>query len=115
MRLFAQSSLGIDTGVVELFSEFEGGGSMWTRQGPRARSQDVIFSRPFQNAPVIQLGVLLWDVDTSVNFRAHTLAEDIRPDGFRLELRTWGDSRIARVQIGWTAFGPVADDSDWTL
>jgi hypothetical protein len=29
--------------------------------------------------------------------------------------RTWGDSRIARVRMSWTAFGEVKSDDDWDL
>jgi len=39
----------------------------------------------------------------------------VRIDGFDLVFRTWGDTKVARVRIGWIAIGPVKSDDDWEL
>lgn len=115
MRKFVRATLGIAQGEVALFSEFEDDGPMWTGDGPRERRQRIRFEEAFADTPIVQLGVALWDVDQSANFRAHTIAEKCAPDGFDIVFRTWGDTRIARVVIRWTAFGSAAQDDDWTL
>ncbi len=115
MRKFVRATLGIAQGEVALFSDFQDGGSMWTGDGPRERRHSVAFDEPFQDAPIVQLGLVLWDVHHGANLRTHTLAENVRPDGFDIVFRTWGDTRIARAVIGWTAFGTAVHDDDWTL
>ena len=36
-------------------------------------------------------------------------------DGFDLVFRTWGDTKVARVRIGWIAIGAVKSEDDWEL
>lgn len=115
MRKFPSSRLGIDHGDLEVFSEFKDGGPMWTGAGPRERRRDVRFSESFLEPPVVQATVTLWDTDSSKNFRAQTTAEDITRNGCTLVVRTWSDSRIARLRMAWTAFGPVRNEDDWEV
>ncbi len=98
-----------------LFSEFADGGDMWTGEGPRERRSAVTFRQAFRSKPVVQIGVALWDVDTSSALRAEVLAEDITPEGFSAVFRTWSDTRIARIRVTWTAIGEVAHDDDWVI
>lgn len=115
MKTFRTHPIGIDQGGVLLFSEFSDGGSMWTGQGPRERRKSVKFSQPFRSPPVLQIGVSLWDVDTSSALRAEVKAEDITAEGFNAVFRTWSDTRIARIRAAWTAIGEVAHEDDWDI
>ncbi len=115
MKTFTTHPIGIDQGEEVLFSEFAEGGEMWIGEGPRERRSAIRFSQPFRSAPIVQIGVSLWDVDTSSALRAEVKAEDIAPDGFKAVFRTWSDTRIARIRVAWTAIGEVAHEDDWNI
>ncbi len=115
MRTFQTHPIGIDQGEVVVFSDFADGGDMWTGEGPRERRSAVTFSQPFKSDPVVQVGVSLWDVDTSSALRAEVKAEDITSEGFNAVFRTWSDTRIARIRVTWTAIGEVAHEDDWDI
>jgi hypothetical protein len=115
MKTFKSHPIGIDQGEEVLFSEFADGGQMWTGDGPRERRTAIAFSQPFRSVPVVQIGVSLWDVDTSSALRAEVQAEEITEEGFYAVFRTWSDTRIARIRVAWTAIGEVAHEDDWNI
>ncbi|WP_170332043.1 H-type lectin domain-containing protein [Ruegeria arenilitoris] len=115
MKTFRTHPIGIDQGEAVLFSEFADGGEMWTGEGPRERRKPIIFNQSFRSVPVVQIGVSLWDVDTSSALRAEVTAEDISPEGFTAVFRTWSDTRIARIRAAWTAIGEVPHEDDWDI
>ncbi|WP_377190374.1 H-type lectin domain-containing protein [Ruegeria meonggei] len=115
MKTFQTHPIGIDQGEVVLFSEFADGGDMWTGEGARERSTAIKFSQAFRSVPVVQIGVSLWDVDTSSALRAEVKAEDISPEGFKAVFRTWSDTRIARIRVSWMAIGEVSHEDDWNI
>ena len=115
MKKFQTHPIGIDQGETVLFSEFTTGGDMWTGTGPRERRSAIRFSEAFRSAPHVQVGVSLWDVDTSTALRAEVQAESITPDGFDAVFRTWSDTRVARIRVAWTALGEVSHTDDWDI
>lgn len=115
MKTFRTHPIGIDQGETVLFSDFSNGGDMWTGEGPRERRSTIKFGQPFRSAPVIQIGVSLWDVDTSSALRAEVQAEEITAEGFTAVFRTWSDTKIARIRASWTAIGEVAHEDDWDI
>ncbi|WP_299981951.1 H-type lectin domain-containing protein [uncultured Ruegeria sp.] len=115
MKKFLTQRMGIDQGESVLFSEFADGGDMWTGQGARERRIPIHFNEPFRSVPIVQIGVVLWDVDTSSALRAEIQAEDITTEGFNAVFRTWSDTRIARIRVTWTAIGEVAHEDDWDI
>lgn len=115
MKRIESHLIGIEQGEVALFSEFQDGGSMWTGEGRRERSQAVRFSEAFLAAPAVQLAVSLWDVDTSAPIRAELVAQNVTSEGFEMVFRTWSDTRVARIRVAWTAMGALAHKDDWQL
>lgn len=115
MKKFQTHPIGIDQGEEVLFSDFSDGGDMWTGEGPRERKIAIRFSEAFRTAPVVQIGVSLWDVDTSSALRAEVKAEDVTNEGFNAVFRTWSDTRIARIRAAWTAIGEIAHADDWNI
>jgi hypothetical protein len=49
------------------------------------------------------------------NARADIRAENVTETGFDLVLRTWSDTRVARVSSSWLAIGGVADPEQWDI
>ncbi len=115
MKKFLTHPIGIDQGEEVLFSDFADGGYMWTGEGARERCMAIRFSEPFRSIPIVQIGVSLWDVDTSSALRAEVQAKDITPEGFNAVFRTWSDTRIARIRVTWTAMGEVKHPDDWDI
>ena len=108
-------AIGIDQGDVILFSDYQHNGLMWTGDGPRQTRAYVRFATPFQSPPAVNIGLTMWDVSNAANARADVQAEDITALGFAILFKTWGDTKIARVRVGWQAIGPVSDDEDWDV
>jgi len=115
MKKFLTHPIGIDQGEAVVFSEFAAGGDMWIGAGPRERRATIRFNEVFRSVPVVQIGVSLWDVDTSSALRAELFADNITPEGFDAVFRTWSDTRIARIRVTWTATGEVSHPDDWEI
>ena len=115
MKKLGSHTVGIDGGEIALFSDYEDGGDMWTGRGQRERRRHVTFSEPYLDPPHVQVALSLWDLDTASPIRADLRAEAVSPTGFDMVFRTWGDSRIARARISWTAIGALADADDWDV
>ena len=115
MRKISSHRLGIDHGDVVLFSAFEDDGEMWTGDGPRLHREPVVFSESFAVAPVVTVGVSMFDMSNETNMRMDVKAEGVSPEGFDIDFRTWGDTKVARVRVAWQALGAVSDDEAWDL
>jgi hypothetical protein len=105
----------MDQGTLELFSDFQDGGEMWTGSGPREVSRAVELSEAFTAQPMVQVSLTMWDMGSDSNARADIRAENVTETGFDLVFRTWSDTRIARVSASWLAIGDVADPEQWDL
>ncbi|MCB2116120.1 MAG: H-type lectin domain-containing protein [Rhodobacteraceae bacterium] len=115
MRRIASHLVGVDSGSVVLFSDFQDGGVMWTGEGPRELRRAVSFAEPFREAPVVQVTMSMWDMDQKTNQRADISAAKVTPEGFVIVFRTWGDTRVARVRADWLAIGEAIGDDDWEI
>jgi hypothetical protein len=108
-------SIGIEQGSRILFNDFAHDGAMWAGNGPREVRHAQQFATPFQEAPVVMVGISMWDIDHKTNSRADISAESVTVTGFEIVFRTWGDTHIARLRVDWTAIGPTGDDDDWDV
>ena len=115
MKKLRSHLVGIDSDDVVLFSDYEDGGDMWTGEGQRERRLRIDFSEEFKSAPVVQLSPSLWDLGATTIIRADFAAEAITQSGFDMVFRTWGDTRVARIRIAWTAIGELSDHDDWDV
>lgn len=114
MRRFS-GTIGIEQGSQVVFSDFAHDGTMWTGSGPREVRQTQEFAEPFAEAPVVMVGISMWDMDHKVNSRADIAAENVTKAGFDIVFRTWSDSRIARIRVDFTAIGPTRDEDAWDV
>lgn len=106
---------GVAQGDVEVFSEFDSGGSMWTGTGVRERRMPIRFERPFNAVPAIQVTASLMDMHHETAHRSELVADRITPEGFEVVFRTWSDSRVARVRAAWMAIGDLPFEDDWDV
>ena len=115
MKKLHKASLGIAQGNDVIFEDFKDGGEMWTATGNREKRRTIKFKEPFLSPPAVHCSLTLWDIDSQTNVRADLEAEHITSEGFDVVFRTWGDTKVARVRVGWFAIGEVANDDDWQL
>lgn len=98
-----------------MFSDFEHDGVMWTGSGARQTRAHVEFSESFRAAPTVQAHLSMFDMSNDTNARADIQTEDITADGFAIVFRTWGDTKIARVRVGWQAIGELRQADEWDV
>ena len=115
MKRFSQFAVGVQQGSEVLFSAFADGSEMWTGDGPREHRHAVRFRGGFENAPVVHIGLSMWDIDVESNQRVDVAADEVESGGFTIVFRTWGDTRVARVRADWLAIGPTAYEEDWEV
>ena len=115
MRRLGARAVGVEGGDVILFSDVEDEGPMWAGRGRRESRAQVFFSEPFLDPPSVQVALTMWDVSSETNARVDVRAEDVGREGFAIVFRTWGDTRVARVRVGWTAIGPLRDEDAWDV
>lgn len=115
MKRIRSHLFGIDQGEHVMFSDYENNGRMWSGEGTRQRKKTIVFSERFGEPPSVQVTLSLWDVDKDTNVRADVQAKNVSTTGFDLIFRTWGDTRVARVRLAWTAMGELPDEEAWEL
>ncbi|MHA7888529.1 H-type lectin domain-containing protein [Roseicyclus sp.] len=115
MKRLSHHLIGAEQGSLVLFSDFEDNGPMWTGEGPREVRRTVQFSEAFRAAPMVTVGISMWDTGGDTNQRADLQAEAVTAERFELVFRTWGDSRVARIRADWMALGELAGGDDWQL
>ena len=115
MQKFLSHQIGIDTGDVTLFSDFEDDGPMWTGTGPRMARRTVTFSESYASAPNVTLQLSMVDMSNDAYIRADLQAENVTETNFDIVFRTWGDSRVARIRVAWQAIGAVQSEDGWEL
>ncbi len=115
LRKFGHHRVGVVQGDVVLFSDYMNDGTMWTGEGQREARSHVTFSEPFVEVPLVTVCLTMFDMSNTANARADVQAEDVTAKSFAIVFRTWGDTRVARVRVGWQAIGPVRDAEDWAL
>lgn len=115
MKRISASQVGIVQGSRMMFSDFADGGPMWTGAGARESRYAVKFDEPFHRPPAVMLGMSLMDLDRQTNLRTDLVADEVGKAGFVIVFRTWGDTRIARIRVDWTAIGAVRDAEEWDV
>ena len=115
MKKLRSLIVGVDSGDEVLFEDFEDGGEMWTGRGQRERRRRIKFSEKYLSVPNVQLSISLWDMDAGTVLRADVAAEAVTEKGFDMVFRTWGDTRVARIRISWTALGELEDSDAWDV
>ncbi|MFV0408318.1 MAG: H-type lectin domain-containing protein [Paracoccus sp. (in: a-proteobacteria)] len=115
MKRFNHFAVGVQRGGMVLFKAFDDGGDMWTGHGPRESRHEVRFEQAFAEAPVVHIGLSMWDIDNGDNQRADISTDAITNEGFTIVFRTWGATRVARVRAEWLAIGAAHYEDNWDV
>jgi hypothetical protein len=71
--------------------------------GERVFTVEVNFLKPFENKPDVVVGVSAIDAVSGTNLRYSLKAKSVSRDGFTVEVKTWGDSKILSIGGFWVA------------
>lgn len=115
MKKIASHQIGIDSGDILLFSDFENDGMMWAGKGPRLVRRKVAFSDAYAATPNVTLQLSMVDMSNDAFIRADLQTENITTTDFEIVFRTWEDSRVARIRVAWQSIGAVASEDSWEL
>ena len=88
---------------------------MWTSKGDRIVRRRVEFLEAFRKAPSVMVNLSMCDSDHATNTRMDLRAYHINERGVDVMFQTWGDTRVARIRVGWTAMGMLHEDDVWEL
>lgn len=113
--IFTRGTVAAAQGLLQLFSDFEDDGPMWSGEGPREVRRRVDYGMTFMEPPLVHIAMAMWDVSNGANIRVQVTAEEVEDSGFTASFRTWGDTRIARAAASWLAIGMVHDPDLWQL
>ena len=91
----------------ELFNHVDDGLEMWTGEGDRIVTEEIVFAKPFKASPIISLGLTGMDCAHDQNLRFRLSAVNVSNKGFTIEFLTWEDTHFARASISWQAVGEV--------
>jgi hypothetical protein len=71
--------------------------------GDRSITIQVNFLKPFENKPDVVCGISSIDVDKSASVRYAVKPISVSRDGFTVEVKTWGDTKINSITGFWVA------------
>lgn len=95
----------IVTAAGELFNHVDENGPMWSGDGDREVRFKLRFTASFQRIPHITLGISGMDSSCGQNLRFSLAAETVTSESFVIVFKTWGDTKIARASVSWSAIG----------
>ncbi len=65
----------------------------------------VVFARPFRAVPIVHIGIVGFDISNHDAARLTASVEGVTVSGFDIQLSTWLNSKIWRVDVSWLAIG----------
>ena len=71
--------------------------------GERKFTVEVNFLKPFENKPEVVCGITMIDVDKNSAVKYAVKPISVSRDGFTVEVKTWGDTKILSVSGFWVA------------
>lgn len=80
--------------------------------GERKFTVEVNFLKPFENKPEVVCGVTMLDVEGGNAVKYAVKPISISRDGFTVEVKTWGDTKILSVGGFWVAHSNAMMDSE---
>ncbi|KKO98405.1 hypothetical protein THAR02_09496 [Trichoderma harzianum] len=78
---------------------------MWRRMAGAPPLQRVAFSKRFESAPRVIVGIFKADIDCNKNFRLNVYASDIDSEGFTVHADFWHDTILFECGVSWVAIG----------
>lgn len=74
-------------------------------EGQRTHASAIGFARGSATTPRVVLGVNGLDAEIHTDTRFNVSARNVSRDGVDLCIRTWGDTKVLAIEVGWLAHG----------
>ena len=104
---FGSQAYGQELQIVSFnYSSSIEGYSLDKGSGERTLAVEVTFPKPFEVKPEVFLNLNTIDASNSANLRISMKAISISRDGFTVQIKTWGDSKINAVGGNYIALSP---------
>ncbi|KAK4080302.1 hypothetical protein Trihar35433_1407 [Trichoderma harzianum] len=78
---------------------------LWFRTEGAPALQRITFSKRFESAPRVIVGIFKADLDCSKNFRLNVYASAIDSEGFTIHADFWHDTILYECGVSWVAIG----------
>lgn len=78
---------------------------MWKGSGERSVTEFIQFDSQFIKTPTLHVALHSFDASNAANLRVVIDVEAITLSGFECTIRTWGNTKLAFVDIAWLAIG----------
>ncbi len=78
---------------------------MWTGSGDREVRKTFKFRKRFKSDPTVVASIAGFDVDDKTNARVEVDVVHASEDHFDVRVKTWSNTKLARVSISWIAYG----------
>ncbi|PTB60863.1 hypothetical protein M431DRAFT_12693 [Trichoderma harzianum CBS 226.95] len=78
---------------------------MWRRMKGAPPTQRIAFSKRFESAPRVIVGICKADIDCHRNFRLNVYASAIDSEGFTVNAHYWADTNLFECGVSWVAIG----------
>ena len=93
----------IQSGVVQAFSHYSDK-HMWTGHGQRHIDGHVDFTEHFKRKPKVSLSLGGLDAGNAANLRVRLELTEVDEHHFEYRVVTWGDTKLAMVDVSWLAY-----------
>ena len=81
--------------------------------GERKFTVEVNFLKPFENKPDVVCGITMIDVDKNTAVKYAVKPISVSRDGFTVEVKTWGDTKVLSVSGFWVAHAETSTGSEY--
>ena len=93
--------------IAQGFVDFDSGNNPTmmnpTDVGDRVYTETISLDGPGNKVPAVAVAVRLMDHISSTNLRYEVTAEAITATSCEIRLRTWDNTRLAKVRVAWSA------------
>ncbi|MEM7438830.1 MAG: H-type lectin domain-containing protein [Pseudomonadota bacterium] len=88
----------------QLFRHVDPNGDMWDGFGHRSASAFIPFKKDLPRRPIVTVNLTGIDASHAHNLRVKLEVEEERVTGFIVRAITWDDTKIAGLDVSWTAY-----------
>ncbi|XP_005101068.3 uncharacterized protein LOC101863352 [Aplysia californica] len=80
-----------------------GDSTHWVKSGQWDRNNFIShkFQYPYDQPPIVKLGIVSLDHDNNANTRFDVELTKVDENGFQVECQTWADSRLFDISVSW--------------
>ncbi|XP_059170995.1 uncharacterized protein LOC131952386 [Physella acuta] len=71
--------------------------------GYKGITKNVFFRSPYRTKPMVNAGVTVMDITSSLDIQYKVIVRDVTTVGFHLVCETWGTTKVNLISVRWTS------------